>query len=417
MFKSKILNVLLAVTVAFSLWLYVITFVSSEREETFYDIPVSYQGEALLNDRNLMITTEARPTVSLTLYGKRSELSKLTVENITILADLSKIGEPGTHSLSYDIYYPGDIPDNAFTVQSQYPSMVRLTVERRITKEIPVKIRYTGSVPKDYILDQENLELDREFITVSGPASVMDQITQAIVEVDLENRTASFVESYRFTLSDANGDPVDAKLVETNAAEVTLTLYIKRVLEIQLLVTVVEGGGATQETSEINIDPPVIQVAGSEAQLEQLAEGLNLGSLDLGELLGNTAKRFPIVLPEGLENLSGKTEAVVTVEFPELRTRNITVYASNFEALNVPEGLEAQFINSEISVSVRGPIELVSRMTSDDIFITVDFANAGVGSYTVKANVVMGEGFTAAGAIGTYRISATLQEKLPEETQ
>jgi len=415
MFKSKILNVLLAVTLSFGLWLYVITFVSSEREETFYDIPVSYQGEALLNDRNLMITTETRPTVNLTLYGKRSELSKLTVENITILADLSKIGEPGTHSLNYDIYYPGDIPDNAFSVQSQYPSMVRLTVERRITKEIPVNIRYKGRVPENYIVDTEKLELDRENITVSGPASVMDQITQAIIEVDLENRTASFVENYRFILCNKEGDPVDAKMVETNATEVTLTLYIKRVLEIPLLLTVVDGGGATEATSEIGIDPKVIQVAGSESMLEQIAEGLNLGTLELGELLGDTTKKFPIVLPEGLENLSGKTDATVTVKFPELRTRSITVYADNFEALNVPEGLEAVFINSEIAVSVRGPKDLVNKMTSEDIFVTVDFANAGVGSYTIKANVVMGEGYTDAGAIGTYRIYATIQEKPPEE--
>ena len=415
MFKSKILNVLLAAIVAFGLWLYVITFVSSERDETFYDIPVSYQGEAIMNERNLMVTTENKPTVSLTLYGKRSELRKLSVENITILADLSKIGEAGNHSLNYSIFYPGNVPDDAFTVQSQYPSMVRLTVERRVTKEVPVELRFKGRVSRDYIVDKENLELDRENITISGPASVIDQITQAIVEVDLTDRTASFVESYRFILSDSEKQPVDAKMVETNAAEVRLTVYIKRVLEIPLLVTVTDGGGATEKTSEIKIDPEVIQVAGSEVQLEEIADGLELGTLDLGELVGDSTIRFPINLPEGLENLSGKTEAVVTVKFPELKTRNFTVFASNFEALNVPEGLEVVFINSEIQVSVRGPKALISKMKSEDIFITVDFANAEVGSYTVKANVVMGEGFTAAGVIGTYRVSATVQELVPEE--
>ena len=81
MFKNKILPMLLSLVIAIGLWAYVVTFVSSSREETFYDIPVSYQGEALLVDRGLMITTEERPSVTLTLYGNRGELSKLNNTN------------------------------------------------------------------------------------------------------------------------------------------------------------------------------------------------------------------------------------------------------------------------------------------------------------------------------------------------
>lgn len=416
MLKSKILNVILSITIAFCFYAYVITFVSAEREETFYDISVSYQGEALLNERNLMITSEAKPTVNLTLYGKRSELRKLNVENITILADLSKIGGPGTHSLGYNIYYPGDVPENSFTVMSQFPTMVKVTVERRVTKEVPVEVRYSGRVPEGYLVDKEKLELDRSTITVTGPASSMDQIAKAIVDVDLEGRTASFGDSYRYTLCDAAGNPVDAKRVDTNAAEVTVTLYIQRVMEIPLLVTVIDGGGATEETSEIVIEPHVIKVAGSEAALEQLAEGLELGEINLGELKGDTQLRLPITIPEGLESLSGESEAKVSVKFPELDVRNITVSSANFEALNVPEGLEAVFITTEIVITVRGPKELVAKMTSSDILITVDFENAPIGSVTEKANVIMGEGFTGAGAIGTYRVFATIQEQIPEET-
>lgn len=417
MFKSKLFRVVLAVTAALCLYAYVITFVSAEREETFYDIPVSYQGEALLNERSLMVTSEAKPTVTLTLYGKRSELRKLNVENITILADLSKIGEPGNHSLIPSIIYPGDIPDNAFSVMSQYPTMVKIAVERRITKEVPVELRYIGSVPENYIVDTENLSLDHQSITVSGPASVADQISKAVVDVDLENRTASFVESYRYTLCDAGGNPVDAKMVETNAAEVSLTLYIDRIMEIPLMVTVIDGGGATEATSDITIEPKTIKVAGSESQLEQLGEMLLLGEVNLAELRGDSELRMPIHLPEGLENLSGIAEASVSVKFPALDIRNITVSSENFEALNVPEGLEVVFITSEIVITVRGPRALVAKITPSDILISVDYTDKAVGSINEKANVTMGEGFTEAGAIGAYRIFATIQEQIPEETE
>jgi YbbR domain-containing protein len=245
----------------------------------------------------------------------------------------------------------------------------------------------------------------------------VDQITQAIVEVDLTDRTASFSESYRYTLCNDNNEPVDAKSVETNAAEVNLTLYIQRVMEVPLLVTVVAGGGATEETSDIKIEPEVIKVAGSEAHLEQLAEGLILGEILLADLKGDSTLQMEIVLPEGLENLSGQAEATVNVKFPELDVRNFKISSSNFEAINVPEGLEVTFLNDEIVVTIRGPKALVAKMTASDILITVDFTDAVVGSVTEKANVIMGEGYTAAGAMGTYRVFANVQELVPEETQ
>lgn len=407
MFKNKILPMLLSAVVAFSLWAYVITFVSSEREGTFSDIPVSFQSEALLEERGLMIVSEEKPTVTLTLYGNRRELNKLDSSNITIIADLSKIGEAGIHSLRYNVYYPGDIPDNTFTVQSQYPGMVRLDVERRVTKEVPVNVTYQGSVQKDYIADKENVELDNSHVIITGPASAVDRITQAVVSVDLQGKSESFMESQRFTLCDAEGAPVDAKMVETNIAEVNLTLYIKRVKEIKLVVTVVDGGGATKATSDIGIDPKVIKVAGNETALEDIDE-INLGTVNLGELTKDSELSFAINLPDGLENLSGKTNAKVMVKFPELKTVNLPV--TNFTALNVPEGMEAEFITEELTVSVRGPKDLIKKLTGDQISVTVDFANAEIGTSTFKANIVIGSSYKGVGAMGNYTVSATLKE-------
>lgn len=407
MFKNKILPLLLSIVIAFALWAYVITFVSSDREGTFYDIPVSYQGEALLEERNLMIVSEEKPAVTLTLYGNRRELNKLDSSNITVIADLSKIGEAGIHSLRYNVYYPGDIPDNAFTVQSQYPSMVKVEVERRITKEVPVNVTYKGTVQQDYIADKENIELDNPYVTISGPASAVDPITQAIVEVDLQDKNESFIESSRFTLCDAQGDPVDAKMVEANIAEVSVTLYIKRVKEIKLVVEVVDGGGATEETSKITIDPEVIKIAGNETALESIDE-IILGTVELGTLIRDTDLKFDINVPAGFENLSGRTVANVKVEFPDLMTTSLAV--TEFTALNVPEGLAVEFITQELAVNVRGDKELIQKMTPEDVSVIVDFANATMGSYTLKATIVMGEGFEEVGALKTYTVSATVKE-------
>lgn len=412
MFKNKIFPLLLSLVIAFGLWSYVITFVSAEREDTFYDIPVSIQGEAILEERGLMITSGEKPEVTLTLYGNRRDLNKLDSSNIIVIADVSKIGEAGTHSLLYSVYYPGDVPDNAFTVQSQYPSMVKITVERRITKNVPVEIVYNGTVAADYIADKDLAELDNEHVTITGPASVVDQMAKAVIQVDLEGRTDSFIEPYPFTLCNAAGEAVDAKMVEVNCTEVNLTLYIRRVKEIPLVVTVIDGGGATETTSSITVEPKVIKVAGNDNVLADLEE-LNLGTIDLAELTADETLTFDITMPTGVENLTGQTEAKVTVEFPDLLTRRFSI--TKFDSLNVPEGMEVEYITQELVITLRGPKTLVSQLTNAGFSVTVDFSDAQLGTDTYKANVVMNGGFTKVGALGQYKISATLVDPNAEE--
>ena len=413
MTKSKLGRVLLSAAIAFALWLYVITVVNPNSEDTYYNIPVALQGEALLENNGMMIITEEKPTVTLVLSGNRSDLNKVNSSNITVVADLSKIYEAGIAELDYSISFPGDIAYGALSVQSRYPDSVVLEVERKIQKEIPVNIQYKGSVSTDFIVDKENKILDYSMVTIAGPQSVIDQITQAIIEVDLEGRNVSFSESYRYTLCDAEGKPVDAEKVDTNVAEVNLTLYIQRVKELPLVVTVVDGGGATEDTSDIKLEPSTIKVSGSDIVLEGLTE-LNLGTINLGELLQDTTLEFPINLPAGVTSLTPDLHEIsVVVKFPDLITKTLTV--NEIQAVNVPEGMEVEFLTQTLNVKVRGDSALVSRMSASNIIVTVDFASAQLGSYTVKPTITMKGAYSKVGAIGNYSVSVTLREAVAEE--
>jgi len=358
--------------------------------------------------------TSEKPTVTLTLYGNRAELNKLDSSKITIYADLSKIDGPGNHNLSYNVYYPGDIPSNAFTVQSQYPGLVKATVEKRVTKEVPVELDFIGSVQQDFILDRENIELDHEMITVTGPASSVDQISKAMIQVDLNNSSNSFIQSYRFTLCDRGGNPVDAQMVDVNVTEVNVTIYIKAVKEIPLVYTVVEGGGATMRTSKITVDPIKIKVAGNENVLADLEE-IDLGVIDLGTIVEDSDIRFAIKLPEGVTNLSGKTEAVVSVSFPDLLTKTFTI--NRFTPMNIPEGMDVEFITQELVITIRGPKEIMNRMTASNVTVRVDFTGAKLGTDSYEVMVIITTGYNRAGEVGTYRVSATLVEKPPAEDE
>lgn len=407
--KRKILTALLSVILAFALWAYVITVEKPEQTETYYNIPVALEGAGILSERGLMLVSGADTTVTMRIYGSRSALNKINSNNITLVADLTKITEAGEVELTYDYKFPGEVASNALTVQSREPDTVRVVVAERISKDVPVVINYTGEVPDPnmYIVDKENAVLDYPEVTVVGPDVVIDQIDHVAIDVDLTGRNQSFSETYRYTLCDQDGNAVDGTMVTTNVGEVRLELKIQRYKDVRLVVAVTDGGGATQSTSKIVIDPATIRVSGNEQVLAKLTE-YNLGTVNLGELTKDTVLTFPITLDEGLTNMTGVTEATVKVSFPDLTTREFSV--TDIQMLNVPEGMHAELVTKALMVSVRGPKDVVSKMTKSDIRVTVDFTDVKVGTATIKAKVVISDKYTSVGEVGTYSVSAILQE-------
>ena len=407
--KTKIVYALASVCIAFGLWLYVTTTVSPESDETYYNIPVVMEGESVLNERGLMITEKPEDGVTLKLSGNRSDLIKVNSQNITIKVDLSKIYEPGETSLQYLPLFPGDVPSNAFVIESKHPESITVNVEERRVKEVPVEIRWEGTTPEGFLSDKENRVLDYPEIKVVGPASVADQIEKAVIDVNLQDRKESISESYRYTLCDKDNNPVDAKLITTNVEEVRLELRIDRFKDIDLTYTLVEGGGANADNTVIDMSVDSIRVSGSEAALNNLGDQLVVGTINLRDIAKDSVLNYPVNLPDGVRNLSGVTEVQMDVRFAGLATKEFTI--DEIRSVNVPEGMEAEVLAEKMNVTVRGPAASLNSLKAEDMVIEVDFTGAEVGTSTYKGTVVFPEGYEKFGTLGSLSASATVKKK------
>ena len=415
--KSKKWSALLSVVIAFVLWYYVISVVSPGSTETIYDIPVVFEGETVLTeDRGMMITSDAEDvTVDLKLSGNRTDLAKVNKGNITIKVNLARVYDPGQHELTYDIIFPGDVPNGALTTELKTPETVKLTVEKRVKKPVEVRVNFTGSAGQNFMADTENRILDYPTVNVSGPSSVIDLIDHARIDVDLTNRVESVSENFRYILCDADDKPVDAELVTTDVAEIHLDMKIIRIKQIPLTMTLNYGGGAMEDTVEVGIEPAYISVCGSETLLEDL-DFIQLGALDLYLLEEDVEGTYAITVPEGITNLSERTEAKITIRFKDLAIREVE--ASNIKMINVPEGMQAELLNQVLKVRLRGPAKVMDKVAPENVSVIVDFSGKELGTFTIRPTItVLGSEFMNVGAVGTYSVSATLREAPPAETE
>ena len=412
MTRNKLGALLLSFVIALGLWMYVRTYVNTDYEQTLYNIPVALEGESMLTERQLMLLSGEDHEVDIKVHGSRQDVSKINSGNIQLVADLSRINEPGEHLLTYSIIYPGDVPAAAVSAERN-PDRVRVLVAKRKTKEIPVKVNYLGDVPADYIKDISALTLDYEYVEITGPEVVVDQIDHAALTIDCRNQTETIYESYRYELRDAKENPVDAGWITTSVSEVKVHLPISMVKKIPLTLTVIDGGGAGAETSKIVIEPLEISVSGSETLLGSLTE-LNLGTIDLAQITADTVKEFEINLPDGVKNVTNLPTAKVTISFPRLATREFTI--TQFQALNLGEGMKWEALTKQLTITVRGLKSEVQQLREEDIIVQLDLTGVENTS-AVEPIILFPKSLQSLGAMGSYSVSVqvTPTEIISEE--
>lgn len=406
--KSKVISVVVSVVIAFALWTYVITTVSPESEETYYDIPVTFQND-ILEERGLMIVSET-PTVDLKLKGNRSDLNELNATNISLLVNLAGIQAPGTQMVNYDIKFPGNIPDNAIEVLSQSPNILQLKVENKIKKAVPIKLDFMDTkVPEGYIADKDNPVMDVSVVEVVGPESVVQSIDHAMVQLDLNQKVDSIIGQFEYVLCDAEGNPVDAEMITTNVENVNLSVKIQRIKEVPLVLNIVEGGGATADDCRIEKSRETVWVSGSENKLRDL-ESIELGTIDLAQLqMESNTLEFDIVLPEGVTNMTGDAKVSATITFPELAKKKVSVSMDRFNHTGVPTDTTVTWITQVLEVELRGPKDQINKITEKDLTVTMDFTDEELGSVSKVPKVTISSSYPGVGAVSVPALTATMQ--------
>ena len=411
--RNKLGTFLLALVISMGLWLYVVNYINTTHEQTLYNISVGLEGKSMLTDRGLMILSEDDHRVNITVSGSRQDVSKINAGNIQAVADLSKIEEPGEHYLTYNIIYPGDVPTDAVKEAKKDPDRVTVVVARKKTKEIPVTVTYEGDVPADYIKDTAALELDHTYVEITGPEDVVEQIEHAAIAIDCNGVTESIYESFRFELQNEQNEPVDAGFITTNVSEVKVYLPVVMVKKIPLTVTVIDGGGATADTTKIVCEPSHISISGSEAALAALEE-LNLGIIDLAQMTKDQELTYDITLPEGVTNVSNLPTATVSISFPRLATREFTI--TEFEQVNLAPGMKWECLTKQLTITVRGLKSEVQRLNAADIIARVDLSGVENTS-AVEPDIIFPKSYESLGVLGSYSVSVqvTSAEAVTEE--
>ena len=173
--KNKLPMFLLALCAAILVWLYDVTVVNPNDTSTISGIPVSFVNEDVIRAQDLMVTSGDGETVSLRISGRRSELKKLSRNNIEVTVDLSQISDAGSHDLPYTVRFPANVSSGDLSIDNRSPVAVTVTVEHYIRRTVEVRTVFEGDVSpgaegESLVIDTDSMQVIPEAVTVTGPA-------------------------------------------------------------------------------------------------------------------------------------------------------------------------------------------------------------------------------------------------------
>ena len=412
--ESKWTYAILSVLVAIIMWMYVGSDLNVETTVELYNIPVVFEGKDDLADRMLMITEGADQTVNLKLRVNRSSLFKFNSDTVSVVVDVSKIEDPKEYTSTYRLVTPNTVSSSSVTDLTENKE-ITFTVARLVERNVEVQGRLDSDVVVADGYQIGEFSIVPGTVSVSGESSAVNQVDHAVVVVSSE---APLSETYTgelpVQLVGTDGQMLDQEALHlaVDMDTVQVTLPVVQTKEVKLTVDLKAGGGATADHAEVDIEPKSITVAGSASALDGLTEITLPKIIDLSQIYTQEEYTIPIQLDSELTNVSGVTQATVTVKLSGLTSRTIEVETGSIEQANLPEGYTATVVTQSFQVQSRGEdAEAVESVIASQLRVVADLSGVtAVGSQTVPVQIYL-NGSSDVGVVGSYRVSVSVQRE------
>ena len=435
--KWKALYILLSLLVAISMWIYVDEFGNDGNprttQKTITDIPIVYSGESGLADRGLMLLEDQTSTsIDLTFEGGRRTVAALTRDNIRVTADLSDVDKAGIQTIKCQVSFLNNVnkrfSENMITdysIDDRSTDRATVNISELNSKIVEIRCELSGHVADGYLAGQ--LQLAQDTLEIRGQAEDIDPVSYAKVTLDLGDGAVETVsQALTFQYYDANDRIVANTNIRPTVDTVQATLPVYMTKELKLVVDFKESAGARAENLKYEIKPDTIVVSGDASTLRGI-DTITLGELDLLELLGNdsSSHTYPIILPDGCQNLSGVTRATMEIGFQDMASTQVATQL--FTHTNLPNGKNVEILTKEVNVRIFGTTEDVAAVTGEQISVIADLTNysAAFGTYTVPAIIEVASPGDI-GVSGNYQVQVTIRDpaavtpeepELPEESE
>lgn len=319
--------------------------------------------------------------VRLEVRGKRTDITT-NFSEYKVKLDLSDIG-PGTSSQPLTHELPPGVQ-----LVSMSPSIVKVTIEAKQTKDITVNIVTKGQ-------PAQGMQLGSPVVSGSGivqvtlPESELAELERVQGIVDINGITEPVKgKSVKLAAYDKHGQEMKNAVIVPSSVDVDIPitkLYKNVPLEVREVGQLPDG----LVVSSVESDVKGVAIYGSKEVLESISS--YSVSVDLSQFKGTNQTRYTVDLtpPEGSEKIEPSSVTVtVKVEPPgERQINDIPVILKQDNPQLTATILEPT--DKKLSLKLLGAQEILDKLKPEDIKITADLSGLGPGTHMVPVVIAL----------------------------
>ena len=406
--RRNIVPKILCVIAAFFMWLYVMYTESPEYSDIITSVSVTVENAGELQDSSgLSVYGKSSNIVDVKLTGKKSEIDKLTADDIYAYVDVSKVDDTGNHALKVFVELPDGI-DYAEAV----PSTISVYVDETDTISLSLREKLENFVlTTPYELGDIKFEYD--MITVTGPANKLSNIAEAQVPINMQGKTLSFVTRAPIVLVTSSGEKVDMTHITCSATETDVSVPIFVTKEVPV-TTAFKYGYLNSTLAKVTVTPATVTVRADENVFVTTPKVIDTIVID-EKLITNSSYSMTasIKTATGVTLAEDDADVKVTVELASnVKTKQFVT--SKINVKGAAGDLSYKLIDKSVSVLLCGPQDQLDKVKNADITLEVDLSGydaESVGTISKTASVVIStEGTANVYEIGTYSIKLNINQ-------
>lgn len=300
--------------IALGVWLWMVNFNDVDMVETMV-LKIDFEGQSTLEKNDMMIYGLDKKEVTVNIKGSNRDLRKYSAEDYRVTVDLGGISEVGQYTLPLSVTTPaGSSLTLAEAEVLNINFMVDFIAEKEVTFDVLVaNLQESGQIKYSY--DHEFVDDVENVVSIKGPATFIDQISSARLNVDGSFAVSSdemVFSDFPLSFLDKNLNPivVDNGAIEYSTEEIEVRVSAIAHKEVPVKVHVLSSGSDLVATPSIK----AIEVWGAPSLMKYITEyGVRLDYAEAGKDFVHTTSNE--IVGVGLSVTEG---VQITITFTEM---------------------------------------------------------------------------------------------------
>ena len=393
---------LLALLLGFLVWLLILNTEDPVETRDITDIVITEINAEQITEAGKAYSFEDDVnTVSVRVRGKSSLVSRLTRNDFSAVVDLSKLSITG--AVTADVTCPRYAGLEITPIGSS--TVLNVEIEDVLKKSFNVRVVTSSNAPAGKYIGTGTATPN--LVTVSGPASVVEQIKEAVVDVSVTSFNAGDITTdSELVLRRSNGDEVKTSslTISQNTISVTVPIYNTKSVPVKLEVSGEPAEG--YELISYEYEPKEITLAGPDEALAGIDE-ITLQTYDLSGAKASVEDTITVSsdmteeLPSGVLFTDTEPEIAFAADIQPIIEKTIDISLDKVLLNNTKTGYSyeksaslSDNTSTTVSITVSGAKEYVDQLTAANLNVSADCSKCTSGNNTIVLTVELDNGLT-----------------------